>query len=126
MTKCTASWEPSDVSFQSNKALKIRDDHFTPHCPYQTRVKIFKYPKPILFWDNLEKDGSKMALNNPHSPIKKASIACKFFLISILGSFASLDSMVTSESSLVLAIQSGQIVPTCHTLNLRSQLEDVI
>ena len=37
MTKCTASWEPSDVSFQSNKALKIGGDHFTPP-PYQTRV----------------------------------------------------------------------------------------
>ena len=30
MTKCTASWEPSDVSFQSNMALKIMGDHFTP------------------------------------------------------------------------------------------------
>ena len=28
MTKCTASWEPSDVSFQSNKDLKIGGDHF--------------------------------------------------------------------------------------------------
>ena len=37
MTKCTASWEPSDVSFQSNKALKIGGDNFTPP-PYQTRV----------------------------------------------------------------------------------------
>ena len=39
MTKCTASWEPSDVSFQSNKALKMGGGHFTPP-PYQTRVKI--------------------------------------------------------------------------------------
>ena len=39
MTKCTASWEPSDVSFQSNKALKMGGDHFTPP-PYQTRVNI--------------------------------------------------------------------------------------
>ena len=31
MTKCTASWESSDVSFQSNKDLKIGGD--------QTRVK---------------------------------------------------------------------------------------
>ena len=40
MTKCTASWEPSDVSFQSNKALKMGGGHFTPP-PYQTRVKTF-------------------------------------------------------------------------------------
>ena len=40
MTKCTASWEPSDVSFRSNKALKMGGDHFTPP-PYQTRVNSF-------------------------------------------------------------------------------------
>ena len=39
MTKFTTSWEPSDVSFQSNKDLKIWGDHFTPP-PYQTRVKV--------------------------------------------------------------------------------------
>ena len=38
VTKCTASWEPSDVSLQSNKELKIVGDHFMPP-PYQTRVK---------------------------------------------------------------------------------------
>ena len=38
VTKFTASLEPSDVSFQSNKDLKIGGDHFTPP-PYQTRVK---------------------------------------------------------------------------------------
>ena len=37
VTKFTASLEPSDVSFQSNKDLKIGGDHFTPP-PYQTRV----------------------------------------------------------------------------------------
>ena len=30
MSKFTTSWEPSDVSFQSNKDLKIRGDHFMP------------------------------------------------------------------------------------------------
>ena len=35
VTKCTESLEPSDVSFQSNKDLKIGGDHFTPP-PYQT------------------------------------------------------------------------------------------
>ena len=30
MSKFTTSWEPSDVSFQSNKDLKIGGDHFTP------------------------------------------------------------------------------------------------
>ena len=40
VTKCTASLEPSEVLFQSNKYLKIGGDHFTPP-PYQTRVKFF-------------------------------------------------------------------------------------
>ena len=35
VTKCTASWEPLDVSFQSNKDLKKGGDHFMPPPPYQ-------------------------------------------------------------------------------------------
>ena len=38
VTKCKATWEPSDVSFMSNKYQKIGGDHFTPP-PYQSRVK---------------------------------------------------------------------------------------
>ena len=38
MTNCTASWEPSDVSFQSNKDLKIGGDYFQR---FQRPKKVF-------------------------------------------------------------------------------------